>query len=123
MATSFSYNGIVLTDIKTNRLEAASEWSQDGIDYLYTKFTVHVRGVLNAALTPALFGETPADTYARIVKCLQKPRGPLALVDDQVTVLSSPPPNTIQDAKGGPFPGAFTVTQMTTSTYIVEFQI
>jgi hypothetical protein len=131
--STLSYNGIKITMIMTQAFDQTVEYDDSHTDYLYTKVTIKVQGVINRDLSPALANEkNPATTMVRIRKCLMAPRqklvwnnsgGPDAPVIGPNTMVQSPVPPYIVDANNGPKPIGLSVTQINESTFMVVYTI
>jgi hypothetical protein len=120
------YNGISLDYIHTQAVDDEPVWSDDGIDYLYTRRTLRVAAVVNKNVLPAspVGTEPPAATMSRIRHLLEVPRQPLLFQVAGVTLIQAPPPGKATDAKGGPFPKRLTITQIGGSeTFLINYVI
>lgn len=91
----FSYN---LDNILTHSLSQEPILSEDGTEYMWTKFTLSVQGVMGANYAPSTPGESAAETMARVRHDLEQPRGNLQFsVDGKLLIDSSG-----TDVAGGP---------------------
>lgn len=92
-----------------------------GTDYLYTRTTISLRAVLAAGLVPALPGENPGDTAARIEHLLMTPRQPLQYVSaDGVSMIVV---NSTTDAANGPTPKNCTVRHLFQGSFEVDYTV
>lgn len=110
--SQFAYNGIEISYIRTQTIDREPQYSDDGTEYLWTKVTVTVQGVVNAGdpsrnvfgIVPSLAGETTAQTMLRIQHYLEVPRGQLLFKIGGDLYIVSPAP--IAGINNVPFPGA-----------------
>lgn len=129
------YNGISFSLVKVYDFTQEAIYSDDGMDYLYTRCRIDCQGILNpkamayvneaGALVPT-DGTPPATTAAAIRGRLLFPRGTLILDDvgDQQLVASPVPGEFSTDVKGGPFPRSCNVTAFEGSqTFFIRYVI
>jgi hypothetical protein len=130
--SELSYDGTIITDIKTLGYEQQAVYDPSNTDYLYTKVSIKVQGVINANLTPADSDETPAATMIRIRKCLMAPRkqlyfstgGDEGLISGGTNnLITSPATGFMVDANNGPKPISLSITSITVVTFIVVYEI
>jgi len=133
------YNGVYLSLTKINSLGQEPLYSEDGIDYLYTKFDLDVSAVVNldAKLTmenEAVRTATTMSNYiGELTRQLNLPRKRLSVqlgadtavynqsVNGPLQMLLS---SSAPDSRGGPFPRGVTIRQVGGSkTLLVQFQI
>lgn len=116
----FSYAGVELGYIHTTTIDQEPQYSDDGMDYLYSKITIGVEAIINSALTPSLGGESATQTEARIRHLLSLPRKPLEFLVNADSLITVVPP----DAKNGPFPKRHSVKRIGgTQSFLVDFQV
>lgn len=111
-----TYNGIEIKDIKTNSISHEPQF--DAVDprqYLYTKVSIDLQGVLNTHLD----GTNPTARAAAIRQQITEPRGTFVMTVAGNGLFSVTGP----DITGGPFPRDFRITQISEATYIVHFRI
>jgi hypothetical protein len=114
---------ISISDIQTTTFNQEAQYDSSNSDYLYTKVTITVRGLINTDLAPSNPGETPAQTLARIRKCLLSQCGLLVFNNGAANMITSPQNGANEDAKHGPFPISLSVAQITEATFIVDYTI
>lgn len=117
-----AYNGIETGYTLTQSVQQGPEYDPSGTDQLYTRIDIRTEFILNAALNPALVGETPAITCARIRHMLTAPRRSLfyAVGADYLINL----PGGLDDANGPfPDPAAFNIVSLNQSTFVVTFAV
>jgi hypothetical protein len=123
MATRIVYNSVELSYVKTNSVDAEPVYDQSGIDLLYVRHTINVEAVVAFDPArpdkPALPGETPADTMARIEHELSLPRRPFLYEVGGKPVLQS---NGL-DPAGGPKPTPPQIIGVTGESFIIRFQV
>jgi hypothetical protein len=142
------YDGIELQIVHTNEISRESVYSEDGIDYLYTKWIIDVicqfnpgatsynqpgisGGNLNTLRPTPQFGNTPAWTDISIRHVLSQPRKALMVISGNLFVLRSPATGLttgsipiLPDAAQGPFPRVFDVKQLHGDrTWAVHFRV
>lgn len=121
------YNNVYLSLTKINSLAQEDVYSDDGIDYLYTKFDLDVNAVVNMDAKPAMSNaavdtaETLSVYIRRLRQQLLMPRqllevklGADSAIYNQATIgaLQNLLIVTAPDAKGGPFPKACNIRQV-----------
>lgn len=124
LGTVLTYNGMTFSDVLTHSFNQEPIWTDDGVDYLYTQFTIDITAIINTSLLPASNYPTAADAIKQIHRCLMQPRKPLTFKIDTVTVLSSPPTGKRNDDKFGPQPQFFDVQEINgLTTFVCRFKI
>jgi hypothetical protein len=125
MSTVFSYNGISIPYPKTNDISDESVY--DSSDYLYTKWTFRVGGVIFSNSPASSGGEQPPATLARIEHYLEQPRKRLTYVINGTTVLDVAGDASVTgtgDCQNGPFPEVLSVVRVDGGAAIwVEFKV
>lgn len=119
-AANLIYNGVTLALVKTNQIAAEPIYSDDGIDYLYTKYTINIDAILNPQETSYAIGSPPVQfpgilpntTYIAIRHSLMQPRAQLIFRNFGLNVFQSPENGAIIDANLGPFPKSFNVSRL-----------
>lgn len=133
------YDFVQLSLTKINSVTQEPVYSDDGIDYLYTKFDLDINAVVNMDAKPSMLNAAVDDaaTINEYISALRQqllqPRkflhielGADSAIYNQATigalqtllVVSAP------DAKGGPFPKACNIRQVGGSkTLLIQFQI
>lgn len=110
----FQYNGIDFELARTNSWSAEAVYSDDGVDYLYTRHRIDIEAQLNPGQTayelidgevvPAE-GALPATTFTATRHALMQPRATLYVTDyNGQVVLEIPEPGYAVDAENGPKP-------------------
>lgn len=94
-----TYNGVQFPFTFTEAHSSEPEWDPSNTDVLYTKTTVAVRGVFSYGQPPAVEGESPAATVARVRHLLTSPRRRLTYAVGGVTML-----DVAEDDANGPTP-------------------
>jgi hypothetical protein len=123
MAT-LTYNGIVLDTIQTTAFQQEAIYDPSHTDYLYTRVQIGVKAVFNRGNQPATPGETPAQTMARVRKCLMTQNGVLLYQVGSDIIVQSPLNGTAsEDVKHGPFPIRCNILELTEATFIVEYVV
>src|SRR5579884_2713111 len=102
--STLQYGAITLDTIQTTAFQQEAIYDSSKSDYLYTKVTVGVKAVLNAATQPHQSSETPAQTMARVRKCLMTPCQQLTFKVGNDILVQSPADGANEDAKHGPQP-------------------
>lgn len=108
------YNGINLFIVKTNLFSQKAVHTPDGVDYLYTEFTLDINCLYNPSATsyddsnPPVFdpGIVPSFTNASIRHFLLQPRAKLIFegLSGFANVIDSPQLDYSIDANNGPIP-------------------
>lgn len=104
--SSVTYGNTVLALVKTNSLDQMPVYTDDGVDYLYTKFTVDVTCTINPDVMSG--GATATQIMNTIRQQLMTPRQYLKFTVGVETLLEV----FVPDAKGGPFPQRCTITRI-----------
>jgi hypothetical protein len=118
---SLLYDGIELGLLHTRRYTAEAQMSDDGLDYLCTKYTLDVDFVWHERATASNMNNGQGDRLGVSIDILQQrlsqPRGRLVYRIGNDVVLSSPVRNPALlnglfpcDVKGGPFPKVMSLT-------------
>lgn len=116
--TQLTYNGVILDDIRTLDISYKPVLTDDNAIYLYDEVTIRVNAYLNTELSPAEENEKPIETFNRIKKCLTTKGGNVTYISDGVTLLQVV---NNADCKGGPFPSALSVKQVSSATWQIEW--
>lgn len=138
---------ITISYLRTESIEREPQYSDDGTEYLHTKISLSVSGVISSwvdgpasgshfplnNLAPGNPNETPTQTMQRIQHYLEQPRQQLiysvANISDQLGAqqdiyIQSPPPGSSVDAKNGPFPERVVIKKlMGGNTFLVHFVV
>ena len=133
------YNNVYLSLTKINSLSQEPIYSDDGIDYLYTKFDLDINAVVNLDAKPSMGNASvnSASTMSQYITSLrQQLLQPRCLLEiklgadssiynqDVIGLLQNLLVVTAPDAKGGPFPKAVNIRQVGGSkTLLIQFQI
>ena len=124
------YNNIVLEVVKTNRVEMNPEFSEDGIDFLWTHVVIDIDAIINPKFSSFYIDANgclnfnvaqqnnltvgPFQSTQSIRQYLMTPRG--TLVFSEVSLgyrfLQSPAPGFDIDSNGGPKPISFSVIKI-----------
>lgn len=111
--TNLIYNNITLALVKTNRIHFTPQYSNDGIDYLWTDVTIDVNCILNPEETSYVIeggapdpttGETPTVTMQTIRHYLMQPRFELQFGFADNFLIQSPAAGFSVDPNNGPTP-------------------
>lgn len=135
MAT-LTYNGIELDYIHSSRADQEVVYSEDGVEYLYTKVRLTVQAIINTNLEPAnpLGIERPGSTMNRIRQTLLLPRQNLIFATGTGTgdilyniygsAFTGSPAGMQADAAIGPHPIHCNITAIKgTEAYMVDYAI
>jgi hypothetical protein len=131
------YNGIAIAIIKTNNIKATPVMSEDGVDFLWTKYEIDVNGIINATQTSymnvngqAVFvpGILPSVTYQAIRQLLELNRGTLQVFSNGSQLFLTPSAGSVTDADNGPKPISLTITRLDGNqlyhiNYVIEINI
>lgn len=122
--TVLRYNGVELSYIDTASADTEAVRDQSGMDHLYDRHTIRVAAVMaflpGQPVPPALPGEVPAQTMARVEHMLSVPRRPLLYAVDGVPLYQSDG----LDPAGGPFPaGPPKITKVTPNSFLIEYTV
>ena len=129
------YNGVKLNIIRTDEYEQTPVFSDDGSDYLYTRFTVSVTAVYNPEAISYQAGNPPTatagilapDTMQALEYVMMQPRKFLIYSFHGTALISSPEdPNVTPsvDALNGPTPLFCRVSSLAgTKTWLVSFSV
>ncbi|MBN9522618.1 helix-turn-helix domain-containing protein [bacterium] len=116
-----SYNGVPIPYLFTEEFAHQPEPDPTGVDSMWTKTSLKVRGVIAPGLVPALVGESPYQTAARIAGLLSVPRRRLVYVQGTTTVIDT---GVAGDAENGPWPEVFSVDPCPTEGgFVVHFGV
>lgn len=131
-----TYNGVTLGLVKTNRFTCEPILTDDGIDYLWTKFRIDINCVFapfetayaanSEGLPVSAPTAIPPTTHAAVRFALSQPRGTLIFLNCGFPLLTSPDSNlvTVTDANNGPFTQVLDVFQVAgAQTFLVHFVI
>lgn len=111
-----SYGGVSLTLVKTNGISQEPVYSDDGTEYLYTRFGIDVSCVHSFDIE----GVNPAALDALLRQTLLKPRLPFVMTVDGNELISVGAP----DIAGGPYPRDLHIKQITgNNIMMVNFRI
>lgn len=114
--SSITYNGITLALVETKSFDEQPVYTDDGAEYLYTKFTIDVSCVFSPDVMSG--GASPTAIMNTVRQSLLVPRGILTFYVGFEKLLEVFSP----DAKGGPFPQSCTIRQIHgTATFLVEW--
>ncbi len=123
------YNGVTLDLVQYREMRREVVYSDDGSEYLYTRFLVSVQGLYHSTW-PGTQAARPVATDLTIRTTLMTPRRPLVVSFDNGTAtpnvwLSSPLPGQVVDAKEGPHPISCDLTPGPGGdvTFVVDFTI
>lgn len=102
------YNGITLALVRTNSVDAEAAFTPDGVDYLWTKYTINISAIFNPQQTAYVSGNPPVatpgtlppDTYNAIRHALMQPRQTLQFASFTKNIIST----SGVDANNGPTP-------------------
>ncbi len=145
----FSYGSYTLSRVRTKSFQHVPVYDPSGTDFLYTRFTLTVEGILAEGLAPLTTGERAAQALRRIEHDFLRPRQPLLYSQDGKVILEVRGNNAevVQqidpasmgtvtntfigvdsvapalDADNGPKPQYFNVILMTQKAITVEFSI
>lgn len=118
--SKLTYNGVSLSYIHTHSFEQEAVYTDDHADYLYTHVRIAAQAVLNESLLPAVKGEHPGGTIARVRHALLTPRGDLSFTvgnDDLIPEMED------GDAKNGPLPISCNITEIGEATFLIDYAI
>lgn len=125
-----TYNGVTLSYCRTSQFAQEPQWSEDRMEYLYTKVTLEIEAVLNNKLNPSVAAETPTQTMVRVHELLSLPRKALTftvnaqnLLNVVISTNNGGDGLPTMDAKGGPTPLHLNITQITEQTFLVNYAI
>lgn len=123
---TLTYNGVTIDWIKTNRFEQEAIYDDSNTDYIYTKITIAVTGVLSNCIQ----GSQPWDWITTNRPLLMATRGQLIFNCDGSTMfhttdqlLVSPLEDDTTDAKLGPFPKALNISKLDGQTWMIYYEI
>lgn len=130
------YNGVSIPYCFTSNFRQEALYDDlGGTDYYVTKFSIEVQGVLNSAyiaeIVPDIvatagmnFTDNAADLMNMVRKRLLKPRQNLSFSFNGVELIPAVTglPGTV-DAQNGPKPKHCTITQLTTTTFLISYAI
>lgn len=123
--TSITSNGISLGFVKTNRVGQQAVYDPvSQTDMMYTKFTIQSSSVL--AVPTALAGESPADTMKRIRHMLLVPRRAFSMSvggREMIAVSAIDADGNALDDANGPKPISCDISQITESTFKIDYAI
>jgi hypothetical protein len=116
------YGGIEFSIVRMCDYHQEAVFTEDGMDYLYTRIRIDCQGVANpkamsyanaGGFAVTVPGTAPALTVATIRHQLMLPRQTLLLTDElgNALVESPVPGDFATDVKGGPFPRSLSVTE------------
>lgn len=122
----FTYNGITLALTKSN-VSSEPIYSADGVDYLYTKYTININAIFNPQQTAysgnppvATPGTLPPDTYNAVRHALSQQRQNLTFSSFTHNIIST----TGVDANNGPTPKHLAINRFDgCQTYHVTYTI
>lgn len=126
------YNDIELFDIHTHEIAQEAVYSDDGVDYLYTKIVISCQAVVALELMPVTGEASAAEWLATWRHDLLIPRKKLEFFVGASLLVDSHPgvaadqfgSSTTPDAKNGPLPRSCNVKRIDgTSTVIVDYVI
>lgn len=122
--TTLTYNGVSLSYIETASVHSEAVKDPSGMDHMYNRHTIEVTAVLafsrTSVVPPAMPGETPAQTMARVGHMLAVPRRPFVYAVDGMVLFKSDG----LDQAGGPFPvGQPSITQITPQSFEIKYTI
>ncbi len=127
MAYSLQYNNVTLVDLDLQSISQEPVYTDDGVDYQYTKVTLDFHGLINMQLQPATerFAEQPTNTMNRIRKALLTPRKQLIVTTWRGdTYITSPALVTDSaDAHNGPQPESCQILKWNESTWTIDYKI
>lgn len=121
--SSLTYGGLTIDTLKTTSFTQEAVYDPSNVDLLYTKIMISVRGVINAATSPAAPGEPPAQTVVRMRKAMLKPRQQLIFTVGADTLVRSPADGVSEDPKHGPFPKHCNIISITEATFMIDFTV
>lgn len=120
-----NYNGVAFDILTTNSHGMEAVYSDDGADYLYTKFHIDVTAVMNPGATTYPQGSTipPGVSIQQVRQLLLAPRAFLFISDGQGNmVVRCPEQGFPCDVANGPFPRRCEVTKVIGSkTWIMRW--
>ena len=129
MTTAFQYNGVQLSEpllTHSHRREAVL----DGPTFIYTRYTIHVRGYYNPKSTsykpgPVSEANQPPLTTDKAVRfALQEPRKALTYSIDGQPLITSPAAGATVDCNNGPTPTVHEISQVWGSTtFLVDMTV
>lgn len=122
--STIKYGDVTLKLTRVNSFAQEPVYSDDGIDYLYTRFVLDVTGLLTLDSPIVGSGATLASNIAVVQSNLMTPRSTLLFTINGESVLTASAP----DAKAGPFPRSCTITNITGTrsaviNYVVEAHV
>ena len=119
------HNGISFSDVNTLSFTQTPIYTQDKVEYLWDEFEIKVSALFTNspnAFPPGNLNESPAQTYLRLIGCLSKKRKTL-IYGDTAIVINSPRAGANTDANWGPEPQVLSCTQLTPTTWRIEFSV
>lgn len=112
------YGDVQLELVKTNSFSQEPVYSPDGMDYLFTKYTLDVRCLFHADVMS--YGDNPAAIMNAVRLSLLKPRSSLVVKQGDETILDAVAP----DPAGGPFPRSCVISDVAgTSSFVVNYTV
>lgn len=97
-------NPIELAYIQTHSINREPQYTDDGVDYLYTKVTLSFQAVFNANILPFTIGDgTATGTINRVKHYLEIPRQRIQFYVGNDVLIDSPTAGKTVDCKNGPF--------------------
>lgn len=126
----FSYNGIVATLVKTEGVTREAVYTDDGVDYRWTKFTITIQCVYNPRATSyagtppvASPGQPAVVTDVAVRLALMQKRGALNMTVLGIPLVNSGGAGTV-DANNGPTPIACNIIKIGgDSTFHISYTI
>lgn len=116
------YNGIQLSCSHIESFDSETIYSEDGVDRLYNKVTITVRGIVNGQAN--ITGQNNGDFLAYLRKTFSEPRRPLQVLANGAFTINFPGTSqALSDAKQGPFPKSVKVYKIDGATILVDLTI
>lgn len=117
-----AYNGIQLSCSHIENFESETIYSEDGVDRLYNKITMTVRGLVNGQIN--ITGQNNGDFMAYLRKNFSEPRRPLQVLMNGAFTINFPGTSgAVTDAKQGPFPRNVKIYKIEGASILVEFTV
>lgn len=127
----YNYGGIQLQVVKTNEIAFEAVYTQDQIDYLYTRVIIDIQAIVNPGATSytqqggiptSTPGTLPTTTVEAIRHVLSQPRRQLVIGDYLNQKMLAIPGDYDCDVKGGPFPKVHRIVEVQGSrTFLVRW--
>lgn len=113
----YYYNGASVQYCQTLEFKMEQELDPSGVDALWNKYTIRVRGFVSASQNQFGTQSTTAIELNTLKNQLETPRRPMSYSVGATTLVSQ---TDVPDAKLGPFPLPATVYQATSGVFMVE---